>query len=77
MDIFNPLLNNMKSVSASIKDISNNPDKEISDLEIDTTELMDCGLGLRSTTVLASLPKLLEKCVVDKSSSFRVLLAHA
>lgn len=77
MDFFSPLSDVMESVSASIKAISNTQDKDLADLEIDINELMECCLGLRSTTVLASEPRVLHKLVADESSTLRVLLAHS
>mmetsp|Transcript_32185 Transcript_32185/g.67666 ORF Transcript_32185/g.67666 Transcript_32185/m.67666 type:complete len:3523 (+) Transcript_32185:112-10680(+) len=76
-DIFSPLLDVMKSVSADINAISNTQDKGLTELETNANELMQCCLGLRSTAVLISEPKVLRKFVADESSGLRVLLAYA
>ena len=75
MNVFCPLCEAMKSISASIKTISSTSDKKLFDLETNSDDLIDCCLGLRSMTVLASEPKLLQK--FDDSSSLQLLLAHA
>jgi len=75
MNVFSPLCEAMKSISASIKTVSSTSDKELFDVDTSANDLVDCCLGLRSMTVLASEPKLLQK--FDESSSLQSLLAHA
>lgn len=74
---FSPLLNVMKSVSASMSAIRNTQGKGLTELDINSNDLMSCCLGLRSTTVLTSEPKVLRKFIADESSGLRLLLAHA
>jgi len=77
MDIFSPMADVMKSVSSLIKDHINTQDKETTELKIDVNELIQCAMGLRSTAVLTSDPKVLHKFVTGESSSLQLLLAYS
>lgn len=74
MNVFNQMSKTIQSVSYLIKSISN---KELSELDIDPTELIESSLSLRSATVLTSKPKLIHKYLDDESSGLQLLLAHA
>lgn len=76
IDIFGPLSDIMKPVLSAIKSISNVPSKPLK-LDLDTCSMMGCSMGLRSTTVLISEPKVLQKFVADESSGLRLLFARA
>ena len=76
IDVFIQLSDTIKNVSSAFKSTSNVPDSDLK-LDIDAYALLECSLGLRSTTVLISEPNLLQKCIGHESDGLRSLVAQA
>ena len=77
MDVFGPMIKLVESVSSSLKDTDSDEVKELKELQMDADQLMTCAMGLRSSSVLTSQPKLLQVLLSAESSNLRQVLAYA